>query len=451
MRRGRGKITVFLLFIIFVIIFGFIAFSNLFERISPNVNINDTIYWNTRDKIVFEVNDNLNLSNILVEYSKNNEPNKNILLNQNVNTNLVNVTIELPKPKFGENISKYTLYIKAKDSSFWNWFMGNTTEKVVSVVIDNTRPQVSILANSYSITKGGAASVVFYVHDENLSELYIDVNSRVFKAIPFLKDNYYIALIAWDIRDNDFSARIIANDKANNIVKEKIPYYIKNKAYRESTISVNDNFINGKIKDLYEINAEENLNDNALIFDYVNATLRKKNENLIHKATNNLTDEIISDFYLTPFSPLKNGMKVADFGDHRYYKYDGNQISESYHMGLDLASTKMAPIVLSNDGKVVFAQDNGIYGLNLIIDHGLGLYTLYGHCSKKNVELGDELKSNTIIANTGTSGLALGDHLHFGVLVQGVEVRPEEWMDSKWMNDNIFAIINKAKDIINKK
>ena len=260
------------------------------------------------------------------------------------------------------------------------------------------------------------------------------------------------ALIAWDLRDGDeFEARIVAKDKANNIIKERIPYYYSNKKYRVSHIEVGDAFIDGKIKDLYEANSDNSLNDKALIFDFVNAKLRQENEKLIHKVTQVVSDELVTDFKLNAFLPLKNGMKVADFGDHRYYKYNGNQISESYHMGLDLASTKMAPIILSNNGKIVFAQDNGIYGLNLIVDHGLGLYTLYGHCTKKNVEIGDIVNAKSTIANTGTSGLALGDHLHFGVVVQGVEVRPEEWMDTKWLNDNIFGIIKKAKEVINKK
>jgi len=47
--------------------------------------------------------------------------------------------------------------------------------------------------------------------------------------------------------------------------------------------------------------------------------------------------------------------------------------------------------------------------------------------------------------------LALGDHLHFGILVQGVEVRPEEWMDKGWMRDNIYEVIKSAKKMIDKK
>ena len=72
---------------------------------------------------------------------------------------------------------------------------------------------------------------------------------------------------------------------------------------------------------------------------------------------------------------------------------------------------------------------------------------------KKLLKIGmDEIiTSNTEIANSGKSGLALGDHLHFGILVQGVEVRPEEWMDNNWINTNIKDIIKSAKKLIDGK
>jgi murein DD-endopeptidase MepM/ murein hydrolase activator NlpD len=147
-----------------------------------------------------------------------------------------------------------------------------------------------------------------------------------------------------------------------------------------------------------------------------------------------------------------NGQKVADFGDHRIYSYKGKEnLSNAYHMGLDLASIHMGPIIASNGGKVVFARPNGIYGNLPIIDHGFGLYTLYGHCSELNVQEGDSVAAGQQIAKTGLSGYAMGDHLHFGILVQGIEVRPEEWMDSKWIADNITSVIDTAKVFINQR
>ena len=119
-------------------------------------------------------------------------------------------------------------------------------------------------------------------------------------------------------------------------------------------------------------------------------------------------------------------------------------------MGLDLASVANADIKESNYGKVVFAQENGIFGLNLGIYYGFGLYGIYGHCSATQLSVGGDVKPGDILAQTGSSGFAFGDHLHFGIVVQGVDVRPEEWMDPKWMKDNITDVLESSKKVIEK-
>jgi murein DD-endopeptidase MepM/ murein hydrolase activator NlpD len=166
--------------------------------------------------------------------------------------------------------------------------------------------------------------------------------------------------------------------------------------------------------------------------------------------TSKVDQNILEDFKLEPFYPLKNGQVVASFGDHRYYKYKGAVISEAYHLGLDLASTKMADILVTNKGVTVYANYNGIYGNNLIVYHGLGLYSLYGHCSNILVQKGDIIKPWQVAAKSGATGLALGDHLHFSILIQGIFVRPAEWMDSKWIQTNITDVIEGAKKMIDR-
>ena len=161
--------------------------------------------------------------------------------------------------------------------------------------------------------------------------------------------------------------------------------------------------------------------------------------------------DAIDGFKVNKFYPLKNGKAVASYGDHRFYTFENKDVSESWHMGIDLASTQRANIVASNDGTVEFAEDNGIYGNNILINHGFGLFSLYGHCSDMAVKAGDFVKAGDVIGSTGVSGLALGDHLHFGILVQGEEVRPEEWMDNGWMKDNVTSVLEAAKKMIDGK
>ena len=181
--------------------------------------------------------------------------------------------------------------------------------------------------------------------------------------------------------------------------------------------------------------------------------MRLKNEEEIYKFSKNISNELLDSWRIHKFYPLKNGAKVASFGDERHYYYGtkDNEVSHSYHVGYDLASTKMAAIKTSNVGTVVYANENGIYGNMPMIDHGLGLYSLYGHCSGLLVKEGDEVKAGQVIAKTGASGLALGDHLHFGVLVQGVAVRPVEWFDAGWIKKNIDNVFKVADKIISAK
>ncbi len=134
----------------------------------------------------------------------------------------------------------------------------------------------------------------------------------------------------------------------------------------------------------------------------------------------------------------------ANFADRRTYILDEEPIDQQYHLGYDLAVTKRYPIEAANNGVVVYADELGIYGNTVMIDHGMGLLTLYGHMSTIDVKVGDKLQKNDIIGRTGETGLAAGDHLHYGVYINGVPVRPIEWWDTKWINDNVILKINQA-------
>ncbi len=86
-----------------------------------------------------------------------------------------------------------------------------------------------------------------------------------------------------------------------------------------------------------------------------------------------------------------------------------------------------------------------------MIDHGMGILTLYGHMSTIDVEVGDQVSKNDIIGRTGETGLAAGDHLHYGIYINGVAVRPVEWWDNKWIKDNVTLKINQASGEFNPK
>lgn len=453
-RRGKFNILFFVLFLV-ALLFLFLAIysSNLFERNSPKLSLKDEIFWNTKTPISLQISDDTGLKSAQI-YLVDDDGSQTLLHSADFNGEKdISLNFTFPKSSAFANKTSYKLKISATDISKWNFFTGNTTTNLVNVKIDAKRPVVQVISQSYKITKGGAAVVIFQARDENLNEIYLKTNfGKTFKATPFLKDGYYASLVAWPNTKESFNLTIVASDLAQNVTNLPVNYFTQDRKYKISKLSLNDKFIDGKISELVNVYAKNpDSLDRVGKFKFVNETLRNANEDVINEITSKIPEEMIENFALEPFYPLKNGAAVASYGDHRFYTYEGSEISQSWHLGLDLASVAEADIVANNKASVVYNKENGIYGLNLILYHGFGLYTLYGHCSSVNFNTGDVVKKGDVIAKTGISGLALGDHLHFGVLVQGVEVRPEEWMDRKWLKDNIFSVINSAKKLIEKR
>lgn len=450
-RRNKKSPIGKILLVLIVIGVGFVYTSPLFEREAPIVKIDNDGYWNLKTPITVSMND-IGIKSYKITFISGED--ETVLENEQLITpqSTIDVKIQSPRTSYRLKNKEATLRVEVTDASNWNFMKGNSVIKEYKLYIDKKRPQSSIIGNSYKITKGGSALVIFKVVDENLKEIYIETESgKRFKPQPFFKDGYYISLLAWSIKSDSFRATVVSKDFAGNISKTHIPLYIKQKKYRVSKIKISDKFLKGKIAQLAEEFEETyGIDDSIEQFKIINEDVRKKNEKLIHELSSVVSDELVDDFRVTKMYPLKNAQVVASFGDHRKYFYSNKEISESYHLGLDLASNAMATIKPKNSGKVVYADYNGLYGNMPMIDHGLGLYTLYGHCSSTKVGADELIGANSDIANTGKSGYAMGDHLHFGVLVQGVEVRPAEWMDSQWIKLNITDVIKNAKDIINK-
>ncbi|MFK5882174.1 MAG: M23 family metallopeptidase [Sulfurospirillum sp.] len=452
-RRGSSGIVISIVLILIIAAFGFLYTSSMFERNAPKIGIKSKIDWNLKTPLKLNLSDDSGIKFVRITLS---DGKNSIELMKKLYTKIEkNQTIDIKFPRTGFVSTKkvFELHISVTDSSRWNFFSGNSAEKNVSIKIDRRRPELFIINNSYKIIRGGVATVVFKAKDTNLKNLYIQTNfGKRFYPTPFYKQDYFASLIAWPVEQKKFRAVIVATDDAGNITKVPVRLFYVNKKYRISKISLTDNFLNGKISDLVSENKPDLSNaSNIEKFKFINETLRGENEKTIEKYTTPTDKDMISGFFQKRFYPLRNGKAVASFGDHRFYSYGGKQISEAWHLGLDLASVSGAKIKTQNRGTVVFADPNGIYGNNLIIYHGFGLYTLYGHCSNFLVNKGDQVKAGQVIANTGSTGLALGDHLHFGVLVQGVEVRPAEWMDKSWMKTNVFSILKTSKKMIDRK
>ncbi len=448
---GSMIVTVALLAIIGGVVY--LYNSAMFERDKPTIEIENSGYWNLRAPLKIKIDDASGLLSYKVTLLSGSET--FVLSDEQFaapqGTQLLE--IETPKRAYALKSSEVKVKVEAKDASKWNFLAGNTSSREITLKVDKKRPYVATIASSYRIMKGGSAVVIFKAEDDNMEEFYVESNfGKRFIAQPFYKEGYYVTLLAWPVtEEKPFAAYITAKDSAGNIGKVKVPVIPYNKSYKVSKINLSDSFLNGKVSELAYAYGVEDDADLISRFKYVNEEMRKNNEDVIHKITSKVSDTMISSFPLNKMYPLKNGQVVAQFGDHRIYSYKGEVVSDAYHVGIDLASNAMSPIKTQNPAVVTFAEENGIYGNMPVLYHGLGLYTIYGHCSSMMVKEGDSLRSDATVAKTGMSGYAMGDHLHFGVLVQGIEVRPQEWMDQEWIRKSITDPMRQARKLINQR
>ena len=428
----------------------FVAFSARFEREAPVVTLKQAPFWNLTDPLAIKLSDNIGLKHY------------RIVLKTDGSETLLEEAFAEGKPVLDLGVrhpparnlpeGQAQLLIQAQDTSLWRFFQGNKTQVAIDITLDRHTPTVNLIGHSYGIAPGGSAVVIFEARDKHLSDLHIVTKSGYrFSATPFYESGFYAALIARDVRDQDFSAHVLATDEAGNQTRVRIPLFLKQLRYRQSNITLSKAFLLGKIDDLhyqYDTQGRESNLSEIEKFLFVNEILRNANDELIRQYTAKTTQEQIDRFEIEPFAPLPSGAVVAHFGDRRDFYYNQKRVSHSYHLGIDLASVKEADVYSSNPGTVVYAGENGIYGNMPVIHHGLGLYSIYGHSTHLHAKEGDRVDDKKPIATTGVSGLALGDHLHFELRVQGVAVTPIEWMDRAWIKTNITNKIEESKKII---
>ncbi|HEY7494547.1 MAG TPA: M23 family metallopeptidase [Candidatus Tectomicrobia bacterium] len=332
--------------------------------------------------------------------------------------------------------------VLAEDRSFWQLWHGNTTTVTKKAIIDVTPPRIEVRSREHYIYHGGAGLVI-YTASADAVRSGVQVGDYFFPGQPgyFATPELYLAFFAYPYNvDPAENIVVFAQDAAGNAQEARMGYRLKTVPYRASTLHISDAFIGRKIQPLLGGEAVPPLEPKEA-FLHVNRDLRQVNDAAIQRLGAMSGQELL---WHGAFHQLTNSQVEANFADARTYVYAGEVIDHQYHLGCDLAVTRHYPIEAANDGVVVFAGDLGIYGNTVIIDHGYGVHTLYGHMSAIDINVGDKVQKKQLIGRTGETGLATGDHLHYGVYIYGVPVRPEEWWDEHWVNDNILRKIRQA-------
>jgi murein DD-endopeptidase MepM/ murein hydrolase activator NlpD len=238
-------------------------------------------------------------------------------------------------------------------------------------------------------------------------------------------------------QDINSPMRVFARDPAGNTARADFDSRVFPKPFKKSRIQLDDRFLDRVVPAILEGTTEVKPEGDTLAkFLVINGELRKKNAAKIASFAKQTSPEMLWDGVV--FHPFTNSAVESAFADARTYVYKGKDVDQQTHLGYDLASIAGSPVVAANRGKVLFAEELGIYGNCVIIDHGMGVQSLYGHLSSIAVKAGDMVEKEQTLGRSGMTGLAGGDHLHFTMLVNGQMVNPVEWWDSHWIQDRIL-------------
>ncbi|MGD8341110.1 MAG: M23 family metallopeptidase, partial [Gammaproteobacteria bacterium] len=313
-------------------------------------------------------------------------------------------------------------------------------------------PIINVQSQFHYINHGGSEMVVYRVSPA-AEQTGVLVGDREFPGFPAAgagiagaDDSLYVAFFAlsWD-QDRSTPITVFAVDELGNQSTSPFDYRVFAKQFRSSTINVSDSFLSQVVPSILQNSPDFRVDDPTdLLASYVsiNRDMRRENDAYIAALAEQSAPEILWD---GPFRQLINTAVESGFADQREYIYNGEVIDHQTHLGFDLASTAAAPVTAANSGRIVHAGWLGIYGNCVIIDHGMGLQSLYAHLSSIDVSAGDAVTSGQQLGRSGSTGLAGGDHLHFTMLLNGYAITPIDWWSEQWVEDRIMRKLREAE------
>ena len=309
------------------------------------------------------------------------------------------------------------------------------------------RPRLSIVSTHHYINHGGSEMAVYRVTPSDATSGVVvgdleyggyPATGVTVEGLRISDPDLRVAFFAL-VHDQDLKTpiRLFARDEAGNAARADFDYRVFPKPFKRSRIELDDRFLDRVVPAILEGTSEVKPEGDALAkFLAINGDLRRKNAEKIRSFGGQSAGELF--WRGVVFHPFTNSAVESAFADHRTYVYKGREVDQQIHLGFDLASYTGTPVVAANRGKVLYADELGIYGNCVILDHGMGVQSLYAHLSTIDVKPGQIVDKEATLGKSGMTGLAGGDHLHFTMLVNGQMVNPVEWWDAHWIEDRIL-------------
>jgi murein DD-endopeptidase MepM/ murein hydrolase activator NlpD len=331
-----------------------------------------------------------------------------------------------------------SLNVSVTDYALRNFGRGNEATVTKDFTFHTIPPKLEVLEGQHYINQGGSECVVYRV-SEDASVSGVQVGDHFFTGFPVSGSdkNLKFALFALEYDwPADTPIKVVARDPAGNESTAEFWHKVFPKKFRSRDIPLEDSFIQKVVPEILNHTPEiKDQGDVLKNFVEVNSNVRKNNHDSIRKLAAQSPGQFL---WNGAFLQLSNSKVESFFADRRTYVYNGKRVDQQDHVGFDLSVVQHYPIEAGNDGKVIVAEYFGIYGNAVLLDHGAGLISIYGHMSEIGVKPGDMVKKKDVLGKSGATGLAAGDHLHFGMFLQGVPVNPTEWWDEKWIREHVL-------------
>lgn len=334
-----------------------------------------------------------------------------------------------------------TLRVVARDHSFRSWGGGNEAVREIPVAIDFRPPVIATDPGGIVYARRGGSVALAYRVSEETTRDGVELGERFFPGLRIGVEDpaeqrapgWRLALFPLPIDQTGAKPALVAEDAAGNTGRHAPRVEIEERRVPEALLNLPPRFFEEKIGELAAA-VDVDPSDRLKAFQEINTRIRAENERKIREIT---AESAPTPLWDGAFEQMANSKVTSPFAEQRTYVVEGEKVSQSVHYGYDLASLAGAPVAASNAGRVVFADELGIYGLCVILDHGLGLFSLYAHLSGIDVAVGDAVAKGQTLGSSGQTGLAGGDHLHFAMLLAGHYVDPVEWWDAKWQRDRL--------------
>ncbi len=331
-----------------------------------------------------------------------------------------------------------SISVVASDHSFRSFFAGNRVDLTREFRFDLYPPRLETMSGLIYMNQGGSECVVYRVSDDAVVS-GVQVGPHFFPGFPADPADpdlrFALFAFAYDL-PVDTPVRLLARDLAGNEALADVSHRLSAREFRNREIVLEESFLQKVVPEI--VSRTPGVQDQgALIDTYVeiNSRLRRDNHAAIAEISKQSEGQFLWD---GAFTQLSNSQVESFFADRRTYMYAGEVVDQQDHVGFDLSVVQRYPIEAANAGRVLLADYFGIYGNTVLIDHGAGLVSLYAHMSTIDVEAGQMVGKTDILGRSGETGLAGGDHLHFGLFLHGVPINPIEWWDPKWVQEHVL-------------